>query len=115
MVSKKSKWAAHLKAAESSGLSLAAYATKHKFVVRRLYDARHLRKLQGATEWSVVRVKEQASVEVSSRVQQRAAPSTIAMQARLGNGVVLSWAQDQAHTAAFDGVLRTLAALPCSI
>ena len=124
MVSKKSIWAAHLKAAESSdlkaaessGLSLAAYATKHEFDVRRLYDARHLRKLQGATEWSVVRVKEQASVEVSSRVQQhRAAPSTIAMQARLGNGVVLSWAQDQTHTAAFDGVLRTLAALPCSI
>jgi len=40
-----------------------------------------------------VRVKEQAAVEVSSRVQQRAAPSTIAMQARLGNGVVLSWPQ----------------------
>ena len=39
MVGKKSKWAAHLKAAESSGLSLAAYATKHKFDVRRLYDA----------------------------------------------------------------------------
>ena len=36
MVGKKSKWAAHLKAAESSGLSLAAYATKHKFDVRRL-------------------------------------------------------------------------------
>lgn len=115
MVGKKSKWAAHLKAAESSGLSLAAYATKHKFDVRRLYDARHLRKLQGATEWSVVRVKEQAAVEVSSRVQRRAAPSTIAMQARLGNGVVLSWAQDQTHTAALDSVLRTLAALPCSI
>lgn len=115
MVGKKSKWAAHLKAAESSGLSLAAYATKHKFDVRRLYDARHLRKLQGATEWSVVRVKEQPAVEVSSRVQQRAAPSTIAMQARLGNGVVLSWPQDQTHTAALDSMLRTLAALPCSI
>ena len=115
MVGKKSKWAAHLKAAESSGLSLAAYATKHKFDVRRLYDARHLRKLQGATEWSVVRVKEQAAVEVSSRVQQRAAPSTIAMQARLGNGVVLSWPQDQTHTAALDSMLRTLAALSCSI
>ena len=33
----------------------------------------------------------------------------------LGNGVVLSWAQDQTHTAALDSVLRTLAALPCSI
>ena len=115
MVGKKSKWDAHLRAAEASGLSLMAYATKHKFDVRRLYDARHLRKLEGATAWSVVRVKEQAAVEVVPKVQHRVAPSTIAMQARLGNGVVLSWAQDQTHTAAFDGVLRTLAALPCSI
>jgi hypothetical protein len=115
MVGKKSKWAAHLKAAESSGLSLMAYATKHEFDVRRLYDARHLRKLEGATAWSVVRVKEQAAVEVVPKVLHRVAPSTIAMQARLGNGVVLSWAQDQTNTAALDSVLRTLAALPCSI
>lgn len=115
MVGKKSKWAAHLKAAESSGLSLAAYATKHKFDVRRLYDARHLRKFQGATEWSVVRVKEQTAVDLTPKVAHRAASSTIAMQARLGNGIVLSWAQDQTHTAALDSMLRTLAALPCSI
>ena len=115
MVSKKSKWATHLKAAQASGLSLVAYATKHKFDVRRLYDARHLRKLEGATHWSVVRVKEQAAVEGVPKVQHRVAPSTIAMQARLGNGVVLSWAQDQSNTAALDTVLRTLAALPCSI
>jgi hypothetical protein len=115
MVGKKSKWAAHLKAAESSGRSLVAYATKHGFDVRRLYEARQLRKLQGATAWSVVRVKEQAAVEVIPKVQHRATPSTIAMQARLGNGVVLSWAQDQTHVAALDGMLRTLAALPCSI
>ena len=115
MVGKKSKWAAHLKTAESSGLSLAAYATKHEFDVRRLYDARHLRKLQGATAWSVVRVKEQAAVDVTPKVAHRAAPSTIAMQARLGNGVVLNWAQDQTHAATLDSILRTLAALPCSI
>jgi hypothetical protein len=115
MVGKKSKWDAHLRAAEASGLSLMAYATKHKFDVRRLYDARHLRKLQATTAWSVIRVKEQAAVEVSPKVQQRVVPSTVAMQARLGNGVVLSWAQDQTNTAALDSVLRTLAALPCSI
>ena len=115
MVGKQSKWAAHLKAAESSGLSLMAYATKHEFDVRRLYDARHLRKLEGTTAWSVVRVKEQGAVEVVPKVQHRVASSTIAMQARLGNGVVLSWAQDQTNTAALDSVLRTLAALPCSI
>jgi hypothetical protein len=114
MVGKKSKWAAHLKAAESSGLSLMAYATKHEFDVRRLYDARHLRKLEGATAWSVVRVKEQGAVAVTPKVQlHRAAPSTVAMQARLGNGVVLSWAQDQTNTAALDSVLHTLAGLPC--
>ncbi len=115
MTGKRFKWATHLEAAEGSGLSLAAYAQKHRIDVHRLYEARQLRKLQGATAWSVVRVKEQAAVEVVPKVQHRLAPSTIAMQARLGNGVVLSWAQDQTHAAALDSMLRTLAALPCSI
>ncbi len=114
-MSKRFKWATHLEAAEGSGLSLAAYAQKHRIDVRRLYEARQLRKLQGTTAWSVVRIKEQAAVEVTPKVQRHAAPSTVAMQARLGNGVVLSWAQDQTHAAALDGMLRTLAALPCSI
>lgn len=116
MTGKRFKWTTHLEAAEGSGLSLAAYAQKHGIDVRRLYEARQLRKLQSATAWSVVRVKEQAAVEVTPKVQQhRVAPSTVAMQARLGNGVVLSWSQDQTHTAALHGMLRTLAALPCSI
>lgn len=85
------KWATHLEAAEGSGLRLAAYAQKHRIDVHRLYEVRQLRKLQGTTAWSVVRVKEQATFEVSSKVLQRAAPNAIAMQARLGNGVVLSW------------------------
>lgn len=116
MAGKRSKWATHLKAAEASGLSLVAYATKHKFDVRRLYESRQLRKLHGATAWSVVRVKEPAAVEATTpQMQHRAAPSTVAMQARLGNGVVLNWAQDQTNAAAMDAVLRSLAALPCSI
>jgi hypothetical protein len=115
MTGKRFKWATHLEAAEGSGLSLAAYAKKHRIDVHRLYEARQLRKLQATTAWSVVHVKEQAAVEVTPKVQRHVAPSTIAMQARLGNGVVLSWAQDQTHTAALDSVLRTLAALPCSI
>jgi hypothetical protein len=115
MTGKRFKWATHLEAAECSGLSLAAYAQKHRINVHRLYEARQLRKLQGTTAWSVVRVKEQAAVEVTPKVQQHVSPSTVAMQARLGNGIVLSWAQDQAHTAALDSMLRTLAALPCSI
>ena len=115
MTGKRFKWATHLEAAECSGLSLAAYAQKHRINVHRLYEARQLRKLQGATEWSVVRIKEQSTVDITPKVAHRAAPSTVAMQARLDNGVILSWAQDQTHTAALDSMLRTLAALPCSI
>ena len=116
MAGKRSKWATHLKAAEASGLSLVAYATKHKFDVRRLYEARQLRKLQGATAWSVVRVKNQAAVEATTpQMQHRAAPGCVAMQARLGNGVILSWTQDRTNAAALDTVLHSLAALPCSI
>ena len=113
MAGKRLKWATHLEAAEGSGLSLAAYAQKHRIDVHRLYEARQLRKLQGTTAWSVVRVKEQAAVEFKPKVQRHVAPSPVAMQARLGNGVILSWAQEQTHTAALDSVLRTLAALPC--
>ena len=109
------KWAKHLETAEASGLSLAAYAQKHRIDVHRLYEARQLRKVQGAPAWSVVRVKEQAEVDLTPKASQRAAPTSIAMQARLGNGVVLNWPQDQTNTAALDGMLRSLAALPCSI
>ena len=115
MSDRRSNWAAHLEAAEACGLSLAAYAAKHHINVHRLYEARQLRKLQAASAWSVVRVKEQGAADVSPKVQHRATPTTIAMQARLGNGVVLSWAQDQANTSALDTMLRTLASLPCSI
>jgi len=115
MSGKRTKWANHLKAAEASGLSLAAYATKHRIDVHRLYEARQLRKLQSTAAWSVVHVKPTQIVEAASCVAHRGAPTTLAMQARLGNGVVLNWAQDQTHTAALDAVLRTLAALPCSI
>jgi len=115
MAGKISKWATHLKAAEACGLSLAAYAQKHRIDVHRLYEARQLRKLQSTAAWSVVHVKPTPVVEAASRVLQRTTPTTLAMQARLGNGVVLNWAQDQTHTAALDAVLRTLAALPCSI
>ena len=115
MASKRFKWATHLEAAEASGLSLAAYAQKHRIEVHRLYEARQLRKAQSASAWSVVRVKEQAALELAPQASQRVAPTTIAMQARLGNGIVLSWAQDQTNTAALDGMLRSLAGLPCSI
>ncbi len=115
MAGKRSKWATHLKKAEASGLSLAAYAQKHRIDVHRLYEARQLRKLQATTAWSVVHVKPAQIVEAASCVAHRGAPTTLAMQARLGNGVMLSWAQDLGNTAALNAVLHTLASVPCSI
>jgi len=35
------KWQAHLKAAETSGMNLIAYATQHGIEVRRLYEAQY--------------------------------------------------------------------------
>ena len=43
MGEKKSKWLEHLKAAESSGLKLSAYAANHQIDVRRLYEVKCLR------------------------------------------------------------------------
>ncbi len=40
MGERKSKWLEHLKAAESSGLKLSAYAAQHQIDVRRLYEAK---------------------------------------------------------------------------
>ena len=40
MGEKESKWLEHLKAAESSGLKLSAYAANHQIDVRRLYEAK---------------------------------------------------------------------------
>ena len=36
------KWQGHLKAAETSGMSLSAYAAVHGINVRRLYQARYV-------------------------------------------------------------------------
>ena len=37
---KHGEWQGHLKAAETSGMSLSAYAAEHGINVRRLYEAR---------------------------------------------------------------------------
>ena len=55
MGEKKSKWLEHLKAAESSGLKLSAYAAQHQIDVRRLYEAKRKRAQQAASNWAVVR------------------------------------------------------------
>lgn len=112
---RKSKWGEQLKAAETSGLSLNAYAVQHQINVRRLYEARRLRVRQGTTAWSVVRVKSETALQVAPKMQRSTQASGVAMQARLGNGVVLSWSHDQVDALAPHGVLRMLAALPCFI
>ena len=115
MGEEKSKWGEHLKAAEISGLSLSAYAVQQQINVRRLYEARHLRVRQGRAAWSVVHVKPETAVQVTPKVLHSAQGSAIAMQARLGNGVILSWSQDQRNAGAPHSVLGALAALPCFI
>jgi hypothetical protein len=111
MGDKKAKWQEHLKAAEALGLNLSAYAMRNQINVHRLYEAKRLRAQQSGSGWAVVRIKPDAAVEARGC----AAPTAVAIQARLGNGVVLSWTHDQRNADTPCGVLRALAALPCFI
>jgi hypothetical protein len=115
MGDKKAKWQEHLKAAEALGLNLSAYAMRNQINVHRLYEAKRLRSQQTGSSWAVVRVKPDAAAEIAPKARECAAPATVAMQARLGNGVVLSWTHDQRNADAPCSVLRTLAALPCFV
>ncbi len=116
MGEKKGKWQDHLKAAEDSGLKLSAYAAAHQIDVRRLYEAKRVVARRGSkSTWSVVRVKPEVALPVASKVGQNAMASVIAMQARLGNGVIVSWTHDQRNADAPASVLRSLAQLPCFI
>ncbi len=115
MGDKKTKWQEHLKAAEALGLNLSAYAMRNQINVHRLYEAKRLRSQQTGSSWAVVRVKPDAAAEIAPKARECAAPATVAMQARLGNGVVLSWTHDQRNADAPCSVLRTLAALPCFV
>ena len=110
MGEKKSKWLEDLKAAEISGLKLSAYAAQHQIDVRRLYEAKRLRSQRTGSSWAVARVRPDAAVGVAPKAREFNAPATVAMQARLGNGVVLSWTHDQRSADAPCTVLRTLAA-----
>ena len=68
---KQSEWQGHLKAAETSGMSLSAYAAEHGINVRRLYEARyeHARaKARQASALVSVKVKPQSSVKVTQTV-----------------------------------------------
>ena len=115
MGEKKGKWHDHLKEAEDSGLKLSAYAAQHEINVRRLYEAKRVRGRRSKATWSKVRVKPEAAMPILSKVGQSGVASVIAMQARLGNGVVVSWTHDQRNADAPASVLRSLAQLPCFI
>ena len=115
------KWQGHLKAAETSGMSLSAYAAQHGINVRRLYEARHMdartkaAKARQTSAFVPVKLKAQALVKVTPAAHHGDAPAGVrfAMQARLDNGVVLSWTYEAASASAQASLLHTLAGLPC--
>lgn len=117
------KWQAHVQAALQSGLSLAEYARRQRIPVQRLYQTRYVIKQHQQRQakrakpsaFALVRLKPEGAEVNVAKVQADLVPTTIAMQARLGNGVILSWSHDQRSADAPSSVLRTLAALPCFI
>ena len=118
---KRGKWQGHLKAAETSGMSLSAYAAQHGINVRRLYEARRMdartkaAKARQTSAFVPVKLKAQALVKVTAAAHHCDVPpgARFAMQARLDNGVVLSWTYDATSVSAQANLLHTLAGLPC--
>ncbi|MEO7128734.1 MAG: hypothetical protein ABI040_07705 [Rhodoferax sp.] len=117
---KQGKWQGHLKAAQTSGMSLSAYAQQHGINVRRLYEARRVEaralaaKARQTSGFVPVKLKAPPLVKVMPRAHHGEAPvAGLAMQARLDNGVVLSWTYDASCTSAQANLLHTLAGLAC--
>lgn len=118
---KQRKWQEHLKAAEISGMRLSAYAAQHDINVRRLYEERRhagrakaARARQRRSAFVPVKLKSQALVKVTPAAHHGHAPGArLSMQARLDNGVVLSWTYDATSASAQANLLHTLAGLPC--
>ena len=115
MGDKEGKWREHLKAGEAAALTLNGYAKSNRINVQGLYEARRLRAQRAGVGWAVVRVTPDPSVEVGLEARECAAPTAVSMQARLGNGVLLSWSHDQSSADAPSSVLSALAALPCFV
>jgi len=78
MGDKESKWLEHLTEAESSGLKLSAYAANHQIDVRRLYEAKRKRPQPAASNWAVVRIKPDPSVQVTAKTRESAAKVMVA-------------------------------------
>jgi hypothetical protein len=112
----KDKWQQHLKAAQTSGMSLSGYAAQHGINVQSLYDARSRAKLKPAskaTAFVQIKLKPHAAVKVAPTVAEPDVLTTLAMQARLGNGVVLSWTHEAGNGPAVADLMHILAGLPC--
>lgn len=115
----KGKWQEQLRAAEASGMSLAGYAVQHGIKVRSLYDARRSRSKvkavpgERASAFVRVKLKPAPSAKAVPDVHQIDAVAPFAMQARLGNGVVLSWTHAASCVQVQASLLHTLAGLPC--
>lgn len=113
------KWQVHLEAAAASGMSLTAYAAQHGINVRRLYEARHrdarakAAKVRKSSAFVAVKVQSAALVTESAAPRQPPSSCALAVQARLSNGVVLSWTSEPANASAQANLLHTLAGLPC--
>ena len=117
---KQGKWQGHLKAGETSGISLSAYAAEHGINVRRLYEARYVNtrtraaKARQTSAFVPVKLKAQSLVKTAPPVHHgEALGARFAIQARLDNGVVLSWTYDAGSVSAQANLLHTLAGLPC--
>lgn len=115
MGNKAGKWQQHLEVAETSGLTLVAYAVRHRINVRRLYEARRARVQAAARGPGKRQPLAFARVKVVTPTAPNSTGAKLAMQARLGNGVILSWSHDGDNTQALGTVLQSLAALPCFI
>jgi len=101
-------------------MSLSAYAAQHGINVRRLYEERRYAarakaaKARQTSAFVSVKLKAQPLVKVTQTTHHGEAPvARLAMQARLDNGVVLSWTYDTSSTSAQANLLHTLAGLPC--
>ena len=116
----KRKWQEHLDAAQASGLGLAGYAAKHGLNVRHLYDTRHAgakakaARARKASTFVRIKLKPLSSARVGPDLHQPRTVATLAMQARLGNGVILSWTHDASSGPVLADLMHTLVSLPCS-
>jgi hypothetical protein len=106
--------------ARSGGRTPQGYRLRHGINVRRLYEARRAgarskaERDREASAFVRIKLKPRSCVSVAGDEHQPRAVAALVMQARLGNGVILSWTHDASCGAALADLIHTLAGLPCS-